>query len=131
MRTQHQRKFTLKLITLSLTIALILYCGLIQISPSWSGTTGKLKGKITDANTGEPVVAVNIAEKDSLLFGASTDLEGKYQIENIPPGKYDLKIWILCYHTVIVEDIEIKADSTYVINIGLPQVKPIILKVGY
>lgn len=38
--------------------------------PLYSGTTGKIFGTVTDKNTGEPLIGVNIIVKDQLL-GAS------------------------------------------------------------
>ena len=53
---------------------------------------GRLKGKITD-DTGEPVPFANIiVEKGGTqVGGASSDFDGNYDINPIPPGTYTLK----------------------------------------
>ncbi|NOX67490.1 MAG: carboxypeptidase-like regulatory domain-containing protein, partial [Chlorobi bacterium] len=46
-----------------------------------AGTTGKISGKIIDANTGDPLVGVNILILDTQL-GAATDQDGFFYILN-------------------------------------------------
>ncbi len=84
-----------------------------------AGTTGKLKGKITDIKTGEPIANANIVEAKDQAFGGSTDLEGEFFILNIRPGVYSVEITHLKYHTITVTDIEIHADLTTEQNIQL------------
>ena len=52
-----------------------------------AGTTGKLTGLITDEGTCEPLPFVNITIEGTTI-GAATDIDGKYVILNITPGKY-------------------------------------------
>ncbi|HSQ76349.1 MAG TPA: TonB-dependent receptor, partial [Bacteroidota bacterium] len=52
-----------------------------------SGTTGKIAGRVKDADTGEPLVGVSILIEGTTM-GASTDVEGEYVIMNIPPDAY-------------------------------------------
>ncbi|MGD8778871.1 MAG: TonB-dependent receptor [Ignavibacteria bacterium] len=76
-----------------------------------AGTTGKLTGKVTDAETGEELPLVNITLEGTQL-GAATDLEGNYVILNIPPGIYTVKFQYIGYQTVVVEGIQISIDLT-------------------
>ena len=57
---------------------------------------GRLKGKITD-DSGQPVPFANvIVEKGGTqVGGASSDFDGNYDINPIPPGTYDLKVILL------------------------------------
>ena len=52
-----------------------------------AGSTGKIAGTIRDARTKEALPGVNVLVKGTLL-GATTDLQGRYAILNIPPGNY-------------------------------------------
>jgi hypothetical protein len=67
----------LKIITL-----IILAVGIIH-----AGTTGKLKGKITDASDGEPLIGANVIIEGTYM-GAAANMDGEYVINNIPPGEY-------------------------------------------
>lgn len=77
----------------------------------FAGTTGKLVGKVTDKKTGEPLPFVNVTLEGTTI-GAATDLDGKYVILNIPPGKYNVKFQYIGYQTVITERVSISIDLT-------------------
>ncbi len=92
----------------------------------FGGTTGKLTGKITDANNGDPLIGANILIEGSGL-GAATGLDGRYVILNIPPGTYKIKISYLSYETNLFEDVKIVVDQTTELNAPL---KPATITVG-
>jgi len=73
---------------------------------------GRLKGKITD-DTGEPVPFANvIIEKGgSQMGGASSDFDGNYDINPIPPGTYTLKASCVGYNAFQVNNIIIPANK--------------------
>ncbi|MCB0283761.1 MAG: carboxypeptidase-like regulatory domain-containing protein, partial [Calditrichaeota bacterium] len=76
---------------------------LLSCSFLWSGTTGKLAGRVFDENN-EPLVGVNIIIQNSAM-GASSDIEGFYYIINIPAGTYDVEFSFIGYKTRIVKDV--------------------------
>ena len=51
----------------------------------FAGTTGKITGRVVDAQTGEPLPFVQVILEGTGL-GAVTDVEGYYVILNVPPG---------------------------------------------
>ncbi len=77
----------------------------------FAGTTGKITGKVTDTQSGEPLIGANILIEGTNL-GAATDTEGKFLILNIPPGNYSVRISYLGYETVLVEGLKIVVDQT-------------------
>lgn len=77
----------------------------------FAGTTGKLTGKVTDKNTGEPLPFVNITLEGTTI-GAATDLDGKYVILNIPPGRYNVKFQYIGFQTLVVQNVQISIDLT-------------------
>lgn len=88
----------------------LLLVTLIPIS-MLAGTTGKLTGKVTDKKTGEALPFVNVLLEGTSV-GAQTDLDGKYVILNIPPGKYNVKFQYVGYQTKVVQNISISIDLT-------------------
>jgi outer membrane receptor for ferrienterochelin and colicin len=86
---------------------------IIIITPDllFSGTTGKLAGKVTDSKTKEPLPFVNII-LEGTNFGAATDIDGNYFILNIPPGNYTVRAQFIGYQTVVVQDVSISIDLT-------------------
>jgi len=83
-----------------------------------AGTTGKLAGKVVDENTGEALPFVNITIEGTAL-GAATDIEGKYVILNISPGKYSIKFQYLGYQTKVINNVSVSIDLTTKIDISL------------
>ena len=73
---------------------------------------GRLKGKITD-DTGETVPFANvIVEKGGTqVGGTSSDFDGNYDINPIPPGTYDLKASCIGYNAFVVKNIVIPANK--------------------
>lgn len=84
-------------------------------SALFAGTTGKIMGIITDADTGEPIPGVNVVVKGQ-PFGAATDLDGAFIILNLPPGYYDLSAQMIGYGEVIQENIQVVSDRTVSVN---------------
>ena len=84
----------------------------------FSGTTGKIYGTITDAETGKPVPAASIV-LPGLKLGAATDPEGKYFIINVNPGSYKLKVVCESYQETFVENVVVIADKSTRIDIKL------------
>ena len=74
-------------------------------------TTGKIVGRVTDANTGEALAGTNITIDETLL-GGSTDLEGEFYIINIPPGKYTVRVQMIGYETRIIKDVSVSQGPT-------------------
>ena len=73
---------------------------------------GRLKGKITDDN-GEPVPFANvIVEKGGTqVGGASSDFDGNYDINPIPPGTYDLKASCIGLNPFVLRGLVIPANK--------------------
>jgi len=61
---------------------------------SWTMT-----GRITDAETGEPLTGVNVYIENTYL-GAATDKTGKYRINDIPFGAYRLFVRMMGYQEI-------------------------------
>lgn len=84
----------------------------------YPGTTGKLSGTIKDANTGEPLVGANVIIEGT-NFGAATNVEGKYVILNISPGKYSIKFSFIGYETLVMQGVTIVVDQTTLLQVEL------------
>jgi outer membrane receptor protein involved in Fe transport len=76
-----------------------------------AGTTGKIAGRVTDAETNEGLPGVNVLIEGSTM-GAATDVNGSYVILNIPPGLYTVKFSFIGYQTVRVSQVRVNVDFT-------------------
>ena len=92
---------------------------LFAISSIFAQTTGKLSGTILDSNK-SPILGA-IVSVDGTSLGTVTDPDGFYYMINISPGTYSLKVSMIGYKTVIVEDVIISVNKTTRINVELDQ----------
>lgn len=96
-------------------IHLVLF--LILINSISFAQYGNLSGKVSDNNG--PIPSANIFFIDENL-GTSTDVNGKYKIQNIKAGEYEVRFSAVGYETKIV-DITILQNQTTEINIKLDE----------
>jgi len=80
--------------------------------------SGKLVGKVTDAETGEALIGANIIIAGTNL-GAAADLSGNYIIPRIPPAIYSVTASIIGYAKTTVTEVEIIIDRTIELNFKL------------
>lgn len=85
---------------------------------SFSGTTGKIAGRVTDSQTGEGLPGANVVVKGT-VFGAATDADGYYTILRIPPGVFAVEVSMLGYTKVIQTNVNVSVDLTTKINYDL------------
>jgi outer membrane receptor protein involved in Fe transport len=74
-------------------------------------TTGKISGTVTDAQTGEVLIGVNVVVEDTYL-GAASDVDGNFFILNVPPGKYSVKFMLIGFTTKRVEGVAVSVNRT-------------------
>ena len=84
----------------------------------FAGQTGKISGKVVDAETGEAVIGANIVVEGTFL-GAAADFDGYYFINNIPPGEYRIVVSAVGYQKVIVQKVNVKIDLTTKLDVKL------------
>jgi CarboxypepD_reg-like domain/TonB dependent receptor-like, beta-barrel/TonB-dependent Receptor Plug Domain len=80
--------------------------------------TGVISGVVHDEGNGEELVGANVLIVGTTK-GASTDLDGRYVIQNVEPGKYDLRISYVGYETKVVTDVAARDGETVEINVNL------------
>jgi outer membrane receptor protein involved in Fe transport len=83
-----------------------------------AATTGKIAGKITDRENGNPLVGANVV-LSSTGYGAVADENGDYYIINLPPGRYSIRVTMMGYGPVIMEDVQVSTNATASLNFKL------------
>jgi hypothetical protein len=81
--------------------------------------SGKLRGQITDQETGEALVGANIIIVGS-SYGAATNVNGEYNILNLVAGTYEVKASYIGYQARTVSNVRINSDLTTELNFKLP-----------
>jgi outer membrane receptor protein involved in Fe transport len=85
---------------------------------TFAGVTGKIAGKVTDAQTGEELIGINVLIEGTTM-GAATGVDGTYIINNIEPGVYSLIFSGVGFQKQIVRDVKVSSDFTTRIDVQL------------
>lgn len=103
-----------------MTKILIITALLLCIGTLVAQQTGNLEGVVIDANTGEKLPGVNIILKGT-YYGAATDIEGKFRINKIAIGNYNVRISLIGYTSVEYTEITIEPNKTKQIDVKLEE----------
>jgi outer membrane receptor protein involved in Fe transport len=103
------------MIKMKIIIGLLLCIGSI-----YAQQTGNVEGVVVDSKTGEKLPGVNIILKGT-YYGAATDVNGKYRINEITVGNYNVKISLIGYTSVEYTGIEIEGNKTKQIDVNLEE----------
>jgi hypothetical protein len=100
-------------------IVLLSFLTLFTKAQSQSQT---IRGTITDKQSLSAIPGVNI-----IVVGANpiklgtTDIDGKFKIEGVIPGRYDLKITYLGYKEIVLPNVVVTSGKEIVLEIGMEE----------
>ncbi len=98
----------------------ILFTGILLFyAPLNAGTSGKISGKITDRETGDPLPGANIVVVGTSR-GAAAGINGTFTILDVSPGIYTLKASFIGYRNVEVQNVRVTVDLTTNQNFEMP-----------
>ena len=86
----------------------------------FSQTTGKISGTVTDKSSLSALPGANIYLENTSL-GTASDERGRFTLINIPPGKYVLKVDMIGYKSVKMENVGVSVNRTFSLNVELEQ----------
>ncbi len=77
--------------------------------------SGSIRGVVTDAQSGEALIGVNVVVKGTYL-GASTDVDGFFLITDVKPAEYTLELSYIGYKVVQQTGVKVKSGETLTLN---------------
>ena len=83
-----------------------------------AGTTGKISGVVTDAQTGEVIIGASVVITGT-SYGSPTDIYGGFMILNLPPGEYSLRASSIGYTAMTQTQVRVVIDQTTPLNFKL------------
>ncbi len=102
---------------------LLLFALFIVLCPllySQSQSKGKITGMVIDKASKNPLPGVNIVIKGTYM-GAASDLNGKYEINNISPGQYDLEASMIGYKIKLKTGIKVVPAQIITVNFEMEE----------
>jgi hypothetical protein len=101
--------------------SILLLAFLLLTAPAAFGQLkGSLKGKVTDAKTGEALPSVNITVKGT-YYGNVTNLNGEFTVTNINPGTYIVDVSLIGYKTVEYTALKLEPGETKTLDVKLEE----------
>jgi len=80
-------------------VSIVLVVSLLLCPGILSAANATIEGLVKDYQTGEPLPGANVTLAGT-GFGASTTVDGKYAIRNVPPGSYTIRAAYIGYKSV-------------------------------
>mgnify|MGYP005838533419 FL=1 len=89
---------------------------LFALSPVWVAYAqqGVIRGQVMDRDTREGLPGANIVVQGTTL-GAATDIEGRYEIANVPAGTYTVSVSYVGYRSA-QQQVSVAAGATVTLN---------------
>ncbi len=79
--------------------------------------TGKIKGTVVDANSGDPLIGANVIIEGTSI-GAAANIDGEFVLASMEPGEYTLKISYVGYKNKTVK-VTVVSNRATKVNINL------------
>jgi outer membrane receptor for ferrienterochelin and colicin len=79
---------------------------------------GHIRGRIVDAETGQPLAFTNVVLVGT-EWGAMTDSDGRFVVENIPAGVYTVKASYIGYESQTLENVRVAPGETATADLRL------------
>lgn len=83
-------------------------------------STGNITGRIIDAQTKQPIPAVNVIIPGT-DFGAATDIDGRFRITGLSPGTYQLRASAIGFNTVTKTDVIVSTARPAIVDFELAE----------
>ena len=84
--------------------------------------TQTIRGTVSDKQSFSPIPGVNV-----IIIGSnpvkvgSTDIDGKFKIMEVNPGRYDLKVTYLGYKEIVLPKVVVTSGKEIVLEIGMEE----------
>ncbi|MEM1127086.1 MAG: TonB-dependent receptor [Bacteroidota bacterium] len=93
---------------------------LLLLLPAVALAQGRIAGQVTDALTGESLIGVNVTIVGS-SFGAATDFDGNYAIDDLRAGEYNIRVSYIGFETLLFTGIQVRDGQTTELDIEMDE----------
>lgn len=83
----------------------------VSVSPTLAGVTGKIAGRVIDAETGLELPGASVRINGTTM-GNMASPDGSYFILNVPPETYSVTASLIGYISMTVEGVQVMSDRT-------------------
>ncbi len=106
-----------KIIFVPIAIGMLFLLSVTAIAQQFTQT---IKGKVVDQDSEIPLPYVNVMLLDTdPIIGSITDDEGRFIIENVPVGRYNLQASFVGYEPIIVKELTVSSSKVSYVEISM------------
>jgi hypothetical protein len=95
----------------------------ILIFSCWSFTgfsqPGSISGHIVDGGNSDDLIGANVSLETNRSVGTTTDIDGRFSLEGLQPGKYNLLVSYVSYNSKLIQDVEVKGGEVTNMEVAL------------
>ncbi|NBB99291.1 MAG: TonB-dependent receptor [Bacteroidetes bacterium] len=99
-------------------LLIVLFSASLFSASAANAQEGHIVGVVVDAEQGEPLIGATVRVVDTEQ-GAATDLDGRYRLSGLTPGRYNLRFSYVGFQSKLVEGVEVAAGETTRLDIDL------------
>ena len=99
--------------------ALLLVAHATPVSAQEAGDLGRISGRLVDEETARPLGLAQISIT-TLNTGTLSDVDGRWTLQSLPPGTYDVVARLIGYASKTVTGVTVTAGTVTTIDISLP-----------
>jgi iron complex outermembrane receptor protein len=99
--------------------------------------TGTITGRVTDAESGNPIAGASVEVMTAggrVVATGLSDQEGSFRVANVPPGTYSLVFMYVGHQTTRIPDVRVLAGETTMTGASLASsafiLNPVVISVG-
>ena len=81
---------------------------------------GSIVGKIKEIGSGSTLPGVNVMIKGT-YYGTASDIEGRYQINDISPGSYDVEVSMIGYKIILKTGVLVRSNEITTIDFNMEE----------
>jgi len=93
---------------------------LLSATMAVAQTTQTVRGIITDQTTEQPLIGANVILLNSdPIIGASTDIDGKFELNGVPVGRQSFAVQYIGYRPAGASEVMLTAGKQVIFNFAL------------
>lgn len=100
-------------------LSLSIFFSLITLS-IFGQQKGKINGKVTDRKTGETLIGLTV-KVEGTTNGVFTDVEGRYTLGNLQPGKHSITFSYVGYKNKNITDVEVLEGKVTTLDVVMEE----------
>ena len=81
--------------------------------------TQTIRGQVCDVASGEPMIGVTITVENGTTMATVSDLDGNFEIKNVPVGRHSVRASYIGYEPVLLKEQLVSSGKELVLSLRM------------